>query len=173
MQAVETLKRCSHCRRMLPKSLFWRRRNTPDGLEYSCMECRKGFESKRAYNERRKCKPQRKWNEYKRGADKRNIKWDLTWEQFMHFWQKPCMWCGAPIPHIGLDRLNSSGSYEFSNIVSSCHACNKMKGTMTVEEFAERIVNIAQRLKDSDILRGLTTEILPVAAHVQDERRKT
>lgn len=47
-------KRCSCCRRMLPRSAFAVRRASPDGLQYMCKECyKKTMTEKRAELARR------------------------------------------------------------------------------------------------------------------------
>ena len=40
---------------------------------------------------------------YKGVAKIRNIPFNLTKEDFIRFWQKPCIYCGQKIDTIGLD----------------------------------------------------------------------
>ena len=42
------MKECTKCHRMLPESEFYKKSNTPDGLQYECKECQKGYLEERA-----------------------------------------------------------------------------------------------------------------------------
>ena len=87
--------------------------------------------------------PIHKYNEYRSNANTREHYFDLTFEQFMIFWQKPCSHCGSSIETIGLDRIDNSIGYTLSNIKSCCCVCNRAKYNMTEKEFlewAERVV---------------------------------
>jgi 5-methylcytosine-specific restriction endonuclease McrA len=41
---------------------------------------------------------------------------------------------------VGIDRKDSSGIYERSNIVPACWTCNRSKGELTEEQFANKII---------------------------------
>ena len=83
-----------------------------------------------------------KLNSYIRSANKRNIQWELTEEEFSTFWQKPCYYCNEPIQTIGLDRVNNQLPYTISNVVSCCSICNTMKMAQTENEFFNKIKQI-------------------------------
>ena len=72
---------------------------------------------------------------YQAGAKRRFILWDLTIEEFMEFWQKPCSYCGDPIKTIGLDRHDNNEGYYVYNVSPCCTRCNRMKSTLGREEF--------------------------------------
>ena len=74
----------------------------------------------------------------------------LTKDEFLSFWQKPCHYCGSNISTIGLDRINNDKGYELSNVVSCCDRCNRMKLTMTVNDFMNHICKIYKHLKVED-----------------------
>lgn len=77
----------------------------------------------------------RRFSEYKRDAKKKNRSFEITFEQFMTFWQKPCIYGGCSIETIGLDRIDSSLGYIISNIAPCCKTHNSMKSNLTQEEF--------------------------------------
>jgi hypothetical protein len=89
--------------------------------------------------------PQRAiYSNYKVGATSRKILWDITFEQFMIFWQKPCDYCKDPIKTIGLDRVNSRLGYVIDNLVPCCYPCNRMKSNLTRDQFKSHISKIYQ-----------------------------
>ena len=74
--------------------------------------------------------PSVRYNTYKSSAKTRDIPFELTFEQFKLFWQKPCKY-GCTIDTIGLDRIDSSKGYTLDNVISCCATHNKMKLAMT------------------------------------------
>ncbi len=95
---------------------------------------------------------------YKNGAKRRNIKFELTDDQFFDFINLNCYYCGTPptnttnalnpngcsqIVWNGIDRVNSKLGYHMSNCVTCCRHCNLAKHCFTQEEFMawiERLV---------------------------------
>ena len=73
--------------------------------------------------------PRGKWNEYRFAAKARDLEFTLTYEQFLALWQKPCRYCGDPIPTVGIDRLDNSLGYVQGNVVPCCTECNRAKLT--------------------------------------------
>lgn len=45
----------------------------------------------------------------------------------------------------GIDRLDSSKGYEPGNVVSCCHSCNTMKGTLSIGRFIDKVKSIASK----------------------------
>lgn len=79
--------------------------------------------------------PNGKYKLYIKKARERSILFDLTFEQFVEFWQKPCAYCGDVITTIGIDRVDNLMPYTLNNTVACCTMCNKMKLTYSVETF--------------------------------------
>ena len=77
---------------------------------------------------------------------RRNLEWDITFEQFKSFWKEPCTYCGTEIKTIGLDRVDNNIGYVMSNIVPCCKWCNYMKRTYTVEELISQCKKIVEKL---------------------------
>lgn len=75
-----------------------------------------------------------------RYAQRRNIKFLLSQDQFIFERNKPCFYCEnrmcAPsVEGTGLDRIDNNKGYELRNVVSCCKICNQIKGDiLTVEE---------------------------------------
>lgn len=72
-------------------------------------------------------KPGRKFSNYRSSAKRRNISFDLTYDDFMQLWQKPCSYCGSKIATVGIDRVDNNIGYKTGNVVSCCQECNYVK----------------------------------------------
>lgn len=99
---------------------------------------------KRLWKKRRNY-PKNKYRIYKKGAETRGIEFNLTFEQFMFFWQKPCSYCGDRIEAVGLDRVDSNKGYILDNIVPCCGICNRMKRKLSKEEFINHCKKIVKQ----------------------------
>jgi hypothetical protein len=86
--------------------------------------------------------PKGKYGSYKNGAKERNINFDLTFNDFIGYWQLPCNYCGNDIVTIGIDRIDSSIGYEKNNIVPCCEKCNRMKMDNSKEDFLNQCFRI-------------------------------
>jgi hypothetical protein len=88
-------------------------------------------------------RPDRIFKIYQWSAKRRGISFDLTYEQFLTFWQKSCFYCKHGIETIGLDRINNDAGYEMTNVVPCCKVCNRMKADMSQDEFRAHVRSIA------------------------------
>jgi hypothetical protein len=99
------------------------------------------------------------FNHYIAGAGTRNISFTLTKEKFAELSQSPCYYCdGVPEAHIrkgrynreliynGIDRLDSSKGYINDNVVPCCEKCNRMKNTLSKEDFLQHIQKIVKHM---------------------------
>src|ERR1700686_5146052 len=68
------------------------------------------------------------------------------WEELVIAWGWRCFYCGRPVeerPELVWDMLTKDhltpvsrgGSDDIGNIVPACFNCNRLKGTMTIDEF--------------------------------------
>lgn len=101
------------------------------------------------------------YRRYEDGAKKRGLLFNLDKTQVKELSQKPCNYCGYP-PHQkvwadpnlknykynggfvynGIDRIDNTKGYLLDNVVPCCGVCNRMKMTMSVDEFLEQIGRI-------------------------------
>lgn len=75
-----------------------------------------------------------------------NIAWELTDDQavaLMHKYQ--CVYCGFN-GNIGIDRLDSTKSYNIDNVVPACHMCNITKNAFPLSTFLGRVYDTVQTL---------------------------
>lgn len=163
-------KLCTKCNKEKDLSCFHKHKAELDGYNYCCKVCwakyRKQYRvtNNKIVNEQQKVhyrknrtrilKEHKRFNQtlkgrlntYKNGAKRRGIDWNLTFDEFLSFWQNDCYYCNEPIETIGLDRLDPSKGYTLKNLVASCEMCNRMKRDYNFEEFIEKIEKINERL---------------------------
>jgi hypothetical protein len=97
------------------------------------------------------------WNGLRHNVQRRGWDFHLTIPQLKRLSQLPCVYCGkgpsnvhrlgyviggkkviAPemaIQYSGIDRIDSTKGYIPGNVVPCCWVCNRMKGTLPVDEF--------------------------------------
>ncbi len=84
-----------------------------------------------------------KYLEYKGRAKQRKTEFSISFDEFISFWNKPCSYCGDPIPTIGLDRIDSKLGYAMGNVVPCCPHCNYGKRALSPEEYIEHCRKVA------------------------------
>ena len=101
---------------------------------------------------------------YKNQAQKRNLSFDLSDDEFFILTKGNCHYCGiepsqerfykgcnGSYIHNGVDRVDNSRGYILDNCVSCCKHCNNAKRTMTLKEFYTWIDRlIRHRAKNND-----------------------
>jgi hypothetical protein len=82
-----------------------------------------------------------KFSRLKGIAKSRGYLVEISIEFFEKLIENSCYYCGEklPITGSGVDRKDNLLNYTESNCVPCCTICNKMKNTMTVEEFKNKI----------------------------------
>jgi len=88
-----------------------------------------------------------RYRDYKRGASKRNLCFELTLEQFSKYWENNCYYCGDKINGIGLDRINNDVGYKLDNILPCCGTCNIMRNRVRQQDFINQCIKITNNLK--------------------------
>lgn len=95
---------------------------------------------------------------YKCGAARMGREFALTDAEFRDLISSPCFYCGsAPrnmtyktnlngcVPYNGIDRVDNSGGYVSSNVVTACKNCNLAKRSLSQHEFLEMVRRIYER----------------------------
>lgn len=104
--------------------------------KYRVKHHKKILESKKLHRQT----PKGIYSIYKGRAKQRNRIWDLSFEQFIAFWQQPCYYCNVEIKTIGLDRIDNQQGYYIDNVVSCCRNCNRAKKCMSQERFLSKSI---------------------------------
>lgn len=91
---------------------------------------------------------------YKKSANKRDIEFFLSRDEFIYLTSKRCFYCNCPPAQVhekketngaymynGIDRKDNNIGYLLDNCVSCCKKCNYAKRNMTVKEFKSWIVD--------------------------------
>ncbi len=131
---------CCKCGDQKTEDDFFVDNNNPRGHVARCKSC-----YAENVNKVIRFQPAHRQRTIKADAAKRDRSYTLTQDQFMSFWQKPCVYCGDPIATIGLDRIDNSKGYEMGNIVPCCKVCNGMKSDQTFDDFMDRCARISSR----------------------------
>ena len=111
----------------------------------------RGHECKICHNargKRNKNTPAYRYSTYKSGAKVREIEFNLSFEEFVSFWNSPCFYCGDSIEGIGLDRKDPKIGYQTDNIVPCCSQCNRAKTIQTTESFIEMCKKVARKFEN-------------------------
>ena len=120
---------------------------------------------------------------YKGGAKQRGLSYSLSEEEFLTLTSSPCHYCGrlpfriqkangrrrggdspgGAYTYNGIDRMDNSVGYEFSNCVPCCTECNRAKMDRTYEEFIEWINRMHSRLSE-DAGNRSTPDLHPIGS---------
>lgn len=92
---------------------------------------------------------------YIRGAKDRNIKFNLTRNEFENIIFKNCYYCGEPPSERiigrcslicnGVDRAQNNNGYFIENCVPCCKICNVMKMKQNKDEFISQCIKITKK----------------------------
>lgn len=105
---------------------------------------------------------------YKTSAKKRNLKFEISKEEFIKLTQSECFYCGAKPSNAhgnidnngkyiynGIDRVDNTDGYIHDNIVPCCKICNYAKNTMSLEEFIYWIAKAYSHTQELPIMKKL------------------
>jgi len=127
------------------RARLWRQRNPEKVKEYRINHAARNP----GYGQRGhivyKSKPKNLFGIYRRSAEKRGISFQLSFDEFMLYWEKSCFYCGDTIKTAGLDRLDNNQGYHRENIVACCRPCNYAKHDGSQRDFIARCCKIAAR----------------------------
>lgn len=94
---------------------------------------------------------------YQHNAKNRGFTFELSKENFLVLTKQDCYYCGSPPNRIhknynngsiyyytynGVDRVDNTVGYQLDNCVPCCRFCNIAKGTLTPEEFIDKVIKI-------------------------------
>lgn len=96
---------------------------------------------------------QRFYNYWKIASNTVSKTYTLTYDEFINIITNDCYYCGIKPSQVfrtkqgtllynGIDRVDNNIGYHIDNCVTCCEYCNRMKLTMTKEEFYSRITRI-------------------------------
>ena len=84
-------------------------------------------------------------------AKRRKIPWDISEKDYIALAFQFCIYCGDTTGHVsvGLDRKNSQLGYTIENVVTSCGACNCVRGDdyIPFDVMLKEIAPIIRRIK--------------------------
>ena len=136
----EDKKYCSKCGLWKLFTEYGKRPERPIGLRPACKKC--------SSKNRKTDTENYKYSQYKSGAKKRGIEFNLNIDEFKNLWQQPCIYCGDDIKTIGIDRINSNLGYFRDNVVACCTICNTMKLALPRSLFIEHCNKVTKHSED-------------------------
>lgn len=102
------------------------------------------------------------YSEYRYGATKRDLTFDITLEQFIELTSNDCYLCGVKPQLVkktrtryanvndyvynGIDRYNNSIGYEYDNCRTCCKECNYSKSDRSIEEYIDHMKRVLNYL---------------------------
>lgn len=98
----------------------------------------------------------KKYADVRVSADKRDIPFNLSFEQFKEMMLTPCFYCGCHAQIVegkglvlhGVDRVDNDAGYDDWNCVACCWECNRSKCDSDLYEFLDRCEKITMRKYD-------------------------
>ena len=140
---VSMTRTCYSCHETKSLDEFGRNKNrrASMGRSHECRVCH----NKRSKDH--KNTPEHRFATYKSGARVRKISFELSFEEFISFWNKPCFYCEEEIMGIGLDRKDSTGSYCIENVLPCCGQCNYAKKSQTTDQFISMCLKVAKKFE--------------------------
>ena len=104
--------------------------------------------------------------QYKLTAERKNRDISLSEDDWSELFESDCYYCGSPPSNVqtmyryredggfeyaynGVDRLDNTQGYHMFNVVPCCGVCNKMKLSMTPEDFIEHVKKIFRRMSSN------------------------
>lgn len=136
------LRKCTWCDEVKSLEEFPRNIREFLGRSYDCKPCH----NKRSRDN--KNTPGHRYSTYKSSARFTKKSFDLSFEEFMSFWKKPCYYCENEIDGIGLDRKDSKDGYNLNNIVPCCWRCNRSKSDLTTDQFIQMCLKVSDKFKN-------------------------
>lgn len=131
-------KKCFMCQQWLPLEKFHLDCTIKDGHSRMCIECYKNY-------------PVRIYNEYKQSAKKRNLNFELNYEEFLNLISQKCQYCGEkPKKYNGVDRVESLKGYTIDNCVPCCEYCNTMKLNYSLDFWLNHIEKIFKHMNGGE-----------------------
>jgi hypothetical protein len=91
------------------------------------------------------CDSKGSYNRHRQVAEDREISTTLTYDEFKCL-IRDCEYCGRSVEELGsmgIDRVDNTLGYVFSNCVPCCGTCNTMKMALGLSEFLDHVRRIA------------------------------
>jgi hypothetical protein len=133
------IKTCTCCDEPKDEKEFYSKGKSKSGKtrrESVCKICSK------VYRKVIRAKPESRYVDFKRSAKRRNLSFELSFEEFLTFENKPCRYCGQGVYPMSLDRIDNDLGYVIDNVDSCCFRCNSLKHVFDEKEFLNHVVAI-------------------------------
>lgn len=101
-----------------------------------------------------------KWKAYTKRAEEKQLRFELTREEFVALLKGNCFYCDEPPKAVsgrkttlqinGIDRVDNNDGYTVRNSVSCCKRCNFAKADQDITDFANWVRRLGERFSWGD-----------------------
>lgn len=96
--------------------------------------------------------PESRFSNAKLRAKKRDLIWNITFDEFKTLIQQPCHYCQNKLGKavevgVGLDRIDNNRGYELTNVVSCCWPCNILHSNILTADETMQVVKFILTLR--------------------------
>lgn len=127
--------KCKNCEKEISR-LYGLNNKEKERKRYKEYNDKRDKKLKKQYDKEYNMKLKPAYIKYKRGAKKRGYEFLLTIKEFDKITKNEnCIYCRRKYERCGIDRICNDIGYKIGNVVPCCKDCNKMKGTMTYNQF--------------------------------------
>lgn len=105
----------------------------------------------------------RVFRSYKKNADRKGLKFELSKDTFKRIAEKNCQYCGAEPTTVshhsrfngawafnGIDRIDNKKGYLYDNVQPCCSLCNKIKSDLEETDFLQQVCRIVSHTQIKD-----------------------
>lgn len=103
-------------------------------------------------------KPEVRFIVAKHSSKRRNITWNVSFDEFKKYLSKRCHYCDGilPINGSGLDRMDNLRGYVIGNVIQCCCSCNSIKGKYLTYEEMMVAMKAIKELRLSKVLQSVS-----------------
>lgn len=80
---------------------------------------------------------------YRSRAKKKNLEFELDFEEFSIILKNPCYYCGTLNLNMVIDRVDNNIGYKINNVVSCCHNCNYGKNNLELSIWVDHLKKLS------------------------------
>lgn len=112
------------------------------------------------------------YTRYITGAKKRNISFNLSFDEVVKITQQNCFYCGSePLTelthkskyeiylHNGIDRVDNDKGYETDNVVPCCYKCNYSKKENSLNDWKEWIIKVYNNMNNNGMFNDQSKDV--------------
>lgn len=102
--------------------------------------------------------PKRKYGQTRSKCKNEGMQFLISLEEFLELSSRPCFYCNGYLGDsgCGLDRVDNSIGYNIENVVPCCAHCNRMKSSLPLDMFLDKIKAIYKTMVAKELIQNDT-----------------